>query len=134
MVEELAKKNGTYTPESISVPSLASSGSNETPPVKASGKLLSLLMPTVTPILVKNSGIFGLYIFDLSVRYSTYRDEVLGLSIIPTEITYDAFLQNIKALGGKPYSINEVKTFSFRAFYLNPEILDTLVRVVIDIE
>jgi hypothetical protein len=58
MVEDLAKKNGTYTPEStINLP-MSQSGNTDANPVRASGKLLSLLMPTVTPVLTRNSGIF----------------------------------------------------------------------------
>jgi hypothetical protein len=49
-------------------------------------------------------------------------------------IPYDKFLTNIRALGNKPYSINEVKTFPYRAFYLNPEKSDTLVRLILEAE
>jgi hypothetical protein len=49
-------------------------------------------------------------------------------------IPYDIFLTNIRALGNKPYSINEVKTFPYRALYLNPEKSDTLVRLILEVE
>lgn len=50
------------------------------------------------------------------------------------QVSYDVLLKNIKALAGKPYTLNEVKTFPTRAFYLNPEKTDTLVRIVIESE
>jgi hypothetical protein len=91
-------------------------------------------MPTVTPELDKNSGIFGLYIFDMSVAYSTYRDATIPLTFIVTSTSYDIFLKNIKALNGKPFTANEIKTFPFRAFFVNTDASDTMVRLVIDIE
>lgn len=133
MVEELAKKNGAMTEEIIPKPSTDVTVV-ETPAVKPSGKFLALIMPTITPVLDKNSGIFGLYIFDLNVRYSTYKDNNYALTIIPTDIAYDTLLKNIKALNGKPYRVNETQNFPFRSFYLNPEISDSTVRLVIEIE
>jgi hypothetical protein len=49
-------------------------------------------------------------------------------------LSYDIFLKNARALAGKPYIVNETKTFPFRSFYLNPEKSDTLVRLVIEME
>lgn len=97
MVEELAKKNGTL-PEDITPKNTADTTVKETPSVKPSGKFLALIMPTVTPVLDKNAGIFGLYIFDLNVRYSTYKDNNYALTIIPIDIAYDTLLKNLKAL------------------------------------
>lgn len=133
MVEEIAKKSGTYGDDIISK-TPAETPIIETPAVKPSGKFLALIMPTITPVLDKNAGIFGLYIFDLNVRYSTYKDNNFALTIIPTDIPYDTFLKNIKALNGKPYRVNETQNFPYRSFYLNPEISDSIVRLVIEIE
>lgn len=133
IVEELAKKNGTYS-EAGTTKEIIESGPKELPTVKPSGKFLALIMPTITPVLEKNSWIFGLYIFDLNVRYSTYKDNNFALTIIPTDIAYDTLLKNLKALSGKPYSLNETQNFAYRSFFLNPEISDTMVRLVIEIE
>lgn len=134
IVEELAKKNGAYPADEVTPKEAAETTPKEVPAVKPSGKFLALIMPTITPVLEKNAGIFGLYIFDLNVRYSTYKDNNFALTIIPTDISYDTFLKNLKALWGKPYTVNETQSFPYRAFYLNPEISDTIVRVVIEIE
>jgi hypothetical protein len=136
MVEELARKNGVQT---TSTETNTNTKPEETKPkleaVKISGKILSLLMPTVSPTLTENNGILGLFIFDQSIGYSTYKDEKQGLTIIPMNIPYDVFLRNIQALGGKPYSVNESKTFpGFRSFYLNPEKTDTFVRIALESE
>lgn len=48
--------------------------------------------------------------------------------------SYDTLLQNLKAISGKPYTVNEVKTFPMRSFYLNPEKTDTLVRLIVESE
>ncbi len=133
IVEEIAKKNGAYQEETSQTEN-QESGPREMPAIKPSGKFLALIMPTVTPVLDKNAWIFGLYIFDLNVRYSTYKDNNLALTIIPTDLPYDTFLKNVKALSGKPYTVNETQNFSYRSFFLNPEISDTLVRMVIEIE
>jgi hypothetical protein len=133
IVEDLAKKNGSYT-EEVSTKDVIESGPKELPAVKPSGKFLALIMPTITPVLEKNSWIFGLYIFDLNVRYSTYKDNNFALTIIPMDIAYDTLLKNLKALAGKPYSLNETQNFLYRSFFLNPEVSDTMVRLVIEIE
>ncbi len=106
----------------------------EIEPVKISGKLLALIMPTITPTLIANSWIFGLLIFDQSIWYSTYRDEKYGITFIAMNIPYDIFLKNIKALNGTPYIINEINTFLTRSFYLNPAKSDTVVRLVVEME
>lgn len=134
IVEDLAKKNGTYSQDEVTSKENLESGPREIPAVKPSGKFLALIMPTVTPVLDKNWWIFGLYIFDLNVRYSTYKDNNLALTIIPTDLPYDTFLKNIKALSWKPYTVNETQNLWFRSFFLNPEISDTVVRMVIEIE
>lgn len=134
IVEELAKKNGTYPADEVTPKEAAETTPKEVPAVKPSGKFLALIMPTITPVLEKNAWIFWLYIFDLNVRYSTYKDNNFALTIIPTDIPYDTFLKNLKALWGKPYTVNETQSYRYRAFYLNPEISDTIVRIVIEIE
>lgn len=58
----------------------------------------------------------------------------MRLRIIATEAPYDTLLANIKALSGKPYSVNEVKKFPFRTFFVNPEIEDGQTRLVIEME
>jgi hypothetical protein len=128
MVEELKNSN---LPKGT-LPILTESGTIAT--VKISGKLLERLMPTMTLSLSKSPGIFGLYIFDQSIAYSTYEDTKYSLRVIPMNVPYDAFLKNAFALGGKPYKVNEIKTLPMRAFYLNPEKTDTLVRLVIESE
>jgi hypothetical protein len=57
MVEEIAKKNGTYRNEDTNT------GAEKVEPpvkpvVKPSGKFLALMMPTITPVLVENNGIY----------------------------------------------------------------------------
>jgi hypothetical protein len=49
-------------------------------------------------------------------------------------IPYDSFLKNMRALGDRSYTVNEVKTFPYRAFYVNPEKSDTIVRLVLEAE
>lgn len=127
MVEEL--RSGTPMTKKSNQSPQADSGSI----VKISGKLLSVLMPTMTFTLIENRGIFGLYIFDQSIRYSTYSDDKYGLSLIAMEVPYDTFLKNAKTLS-PTYKVNEVKTFPMRAYYLNPEKSDSLVRLVIESE
>lgn len=69
LVEELSGKNG----EKKILLDKTPSGSEEV--VQISGKLLALLMPTVTMTLAENTGIFDLYIFDAYTKYSTYTDD-----------------------------------------------------------
>ena len=71
MISELAKKNGIISTDSINT---SSGGSLNRPVVKLSGKFLALLMPTITPAIIENKGIFDLHIFDTSTDYSTYED------------------------------------------------------------
>ncbi len=133
LVEELAKKNGTYSQE-VSQNSTSTTPAPAKVVVKPSWKLLALIMPTITPVLENNGWIFGLYIFDANVNYSTYKDNAYALTIIPTEASYDSLLANMKALNGKPYTANETKNFPYRSFFLNPSTSDSLVRLVVEIE
>jgi hypothetical protein len=104
MVEELAKKNGVYTDTPTDTPSTINTGAIEAAhAVRPSGKLLAMVMPTASLLLTKNIGIYGLYVFDGNIKYSTYTDKNIGLTVIPLEVSYDVFLRNMKALGGKPY-------------------------------
>ncbi len=128
MVEEL--RNGTPPQKKMDQSPEANTGSMI---VRIPGKLLSSLMPTMTLTLTENRGIFGLYLFDQSIRYSTYTDDKYGLSLIAMEIPYDAFLKNMKTLS-PTYRVNEVKTFPVRAYYVNPEKSDALVRLVLEAE
>jgi hypothetical protein len=68
------------------------------------------------------------------VAYSTYRDATIPLSFISISTSYETFLKNMKSLGGKPYTVNEIKTFPFRAFFINTDPADTLVRLVVEME
>lgn len=54
LVEELARKSGTYPTENAVSPSMSGMTNIDAPSVKPTGKLLALLMPTVTPVLEKN--------------------------------------------------------------------------------
>jgi hypothetical protein len=58
LVEELAKKNGTYNPETIVSSQTGGIMKESEVIIKPSGKLLALLMPTITPELDKNNGIY----------------------------------------------------------------------------
>lgn len=127
MVAELQKSNSTN-------PTITPPSTNSGNTIKISGKLLELLMPTMTLTLWENRWIYGLYVFDQSIAYSTYKDDKYGLTVIPMNTSYDILLQNLKAISGKPYTINEVKTFPMRSFYLNPDKTDTLVRLIVESE
>jgi hypothetical protein len=134
MVEEMAKKNGIDTDGSISDLATVPTAKPDVSAIKPGGKLLALLMPTVTPELDKNSGIYGLYTFDTNLLYSTYRDSTIPLTFIVMNTPYETFLKNMKALGGKPYTVNENNTFPFRAFFANNETPDAMVRLAIEME
>jgi hypothetical protein len=94
MVAELAQKNNTNPLENT-----IKSGTGDAEITKISGKLLGMLMPTITLTLVENNGIFGLYVFDQSFSYSTYTDDAYGLKITPMNVSYDVFLKNARAFG-----------------------------------
>ncbi len=135
LVEDIAKKNGTLPSEAGEAQSGQTTNTETSRNiVKISGKLLSLLMPTVTPSLTENTDIFWLHIFDKSMEYSVYDDAKLSLRITPINIPYDTLIKNMYALGGSVYSVNETKSFPFRSFYLNPPKSDTLARLVIEME
>lgn len=131
IVQELTQKNGN-TQKTWETQN--QSGSENTKTVKLSGKFLSLIMPTVTPILTENHGIFDLHIFDIGTSYSTYEDPKIWLKMIATDLKYDVFIKNIRAVGPTVYSVNETKWFLFPSFYLNPPKSDTLVRMVVEFE
>lgn len=71
MVQELSQKNGS-TQKNLDTKT--QSGTSNTKIVKLSGKFLALIMPTITPSLIENNGIFDLHIFDVGTSYSTYED------------------------------------------------------------
>lgn len=127
LVKQLAAQNGVSNP----IPNNTNTGWKS---IEVSGKLLALLMPTVTLTQIDNAGIFDLHIFDTNTPYSTYQDVKLGLTLIVTRLPYDTFLKNIQAVGEKVYSPNEKTWFPFRSFYLNPPKADTVVRLVIEME
>jgi hypothetical protein len=58
LVEELAKKNGTYNPDIVTPSQTGTTIKEAEVIIKPSGKLLALLMPTITPELDKNNGIY----------------------------------------------------------------------------
>lgn len=135
LVEDIAKKNGTLTSDSWETQSGQTTNTETSRNVvKISGKLLSLLMPTVTPSLTENTDIFWLHIFDKSMEYSVYEDAKIGLRITPINVPYDTLIKNMYALGNNVYSVNETKSFPFRSFYLNPPKSDTLARLIIEME
>ncbi len=75
IVWELSQKNGN-TQKTSEIQN--QSGSENTKIVKLSGKFLSLIMPTVTPILTENHGIFDLHIFDIGTcLFDIWRPENL---------------------------------------------------------
>ncbi len=131
MIQELNQKNG---PTQKTSEIRSQSGTENTKIVKLSGKFLALIMPTVTPSLIENNGIFDLHIFDVGTTYSTYEDPKIGLKMIATDLSYDTFLKNIRAVGPTVYSVNETKWFPFHSFYLNPPKSDTVVRMVVEFE
>lgn len=132
MVQELSQKN-TPLPKN-QTESKTQSGNTDISVIRLSGKFLSLIMPTITPSLTENHGIFDLHIFDIGVLYSTYEDPKFWLKMIATDISYDTFIKNIRATGTSVYSVNETKWFPFRSFYLNPPKSDALVRIVVEFE
>lgn len=131
LVEDLAKKNGVLTWDGTKI---GTGTRSDGPVVKLSGKFLALLMPTITPAIIENKGIFDLHIFDTSTDYSTYEDPKFWLRLTASTLPYDTFLKNIRAVWPTVYSVNETKTFPFRSFYLNPPKSDTSVRLVVEIE
>ena len=102
--------------------------------IPISGKFLAQVMPTLEFSLIENNGIYDLHIFDLATNYSTYSDIKYGMVVIVSKLSYDTLLKNFKALGDDVYLVNEVKTFPFRSFYLNPPKSDPLVRIVVEVE
>lgn len=144
MMEELARRNNVPLSTENSSPSVTptntATGDTQTGSdlvmfaVKPSPKLLGLLIPTLSPMLEENHGIFGLNVFDASLRYSTYKDTRINVTLIPIETNYDSFLKYMKNLTASPYVIKETQTFSFRSFFVNPQKTDTNVRLVVEME
>ncbi len=99
-----------------------------------SWKFLARVMPAIEFTVVSNSGIYDLYIFDTSLDYSTYLDAKQAIKAIAIPVKYDIFIKNMKAIPDDAYTINEVKTFPFRWFYVNPIKPDTIIRLVIEVE
>jgi hypothetical protein len=141
-IEELTKKIDALT-QGTTLPSVssaepttqtASGSAKKSDIIPASGKLLAKLMPTYEFTLVENKGIYDLYIFDKSTKYSTYYDSKKQISLIATNITYDTILKNFRSLSKDVYTLNENKTFGFRSFYVNPPKSDGIVRIAIEVE
>lgn len=130
LVEELSRKNGTLTKTNTST----GTGTENIAILKLSGKFLALIMPSVTPSLIENNGIFDLHTFDQSSTYSSYEDAKIWLKMVATDLDYDTLIKNFRAMGPTVYSVNETKSFPFRSFYLNPPKSDTLVRLVVEFE
>jgi hypothetical protein len=140
-IEELTKKIDALTQwnplpvaEIVPTPQTSTGSAKKLDIIPASGKLLAKLMPTYEFTLTENKGIYDLYIFDKSAKYSTYTDTKKQVTLIATNITYDALLKNFRALSKDVYSINENKTFPFRSFYINPPKSDATVRIAVEIE
>ncbi|NRH20458.1 hypothetical protein HOO68_00220 [Candidatus Gracilibacteria bacterium] len=129
------KKPLTSTPESSGTtlpPKIITATGNTIIPISA--KFLTRVISKMSLTLEKNNGIFGLYIFDSNNEYSTYVDPKLGVTIIASRITYDTWLKNFQALDKNLYTINEVKTFLFPSFYVNPLKSDNTIRLIMQVE
>ena len=86
-------------------------------------------------VLGKNTGIYGLSIFDANTIYSTYTDIKSGITIVATRTPYASWLANMRAIDKSLFGVNESKTFlPFTSFYLNPPKDDNIVRLVMQVE
>ncbi len=116
---------------------MSSSQSNTTTSstiIPISAKFLSKIITKVNLTLGKNSGIFGLYIFDTNTEYSTYTDAKTGINIITTRSSYTTWLKNFKAINTSIFTVNETQSFPFPSFYVNPPKNDNIVRIVMQVE
>ena len=102
--------------------------------IPISAKFLTKIISKVNLTLIKNTGIYGLFLFDTSTEYSTYSDSKTGIIVIASRTPYDTWLKNFKALDTTTYSVNESKTFPFSSFYLNPPKPDNIIRIVMQVE
>lgn len=102
--------------------------------IPISAKFLTKIISKVNLTLNKNTGIYGLFLFDTSTEYSTYIDNKLGITIIATRTPYETWLKNFKALDTTTFAVNESKTFPFSSFYLNPPKPDNIIRIVMQVE
>ena len=125
------ENTGTTTSSSLP-PKLITATWNTIVPISA--KFLTRVISKMTLTLEKNNWIFGLYIFDSGSEYSTYVDSKLGITIIASRTTYDAWLKNFQALDKNTYNTNEVKTFLFPSFYVNLIKPDNTTRLVMQVE
>ncbi len=128
-VEAISKKTGSENVQNTNTETGTPSAA-----VIISGKFLAKVMPTLTLTLTENNGIFWLYTFDVNTHYSTYEDAKFAIKVIPTSMSYDSFLKNMRALGKDVYTVNETSGFPTRSFYVNPPKSDTLVRLVTESE
>ncbi len=112
--------------------STSSNTSNTIIPISA--KFLTKIISKVNLTLIKNTGIYGLFLFDTSTEYSTYIDSKLGIIVIASRTPYDTWLKNFKALDTTTFTVNESKTFPFSSFYLNPPKPDNIIRIVMQVE
>jgi len=85
--------------------------------------------PTITLKQIQNINIFSLSGVSY-VPYTTYRDTQYGLVVYDIQISYEKFLGIMQTVPSTQYSMNEVKTFPFSAFYVNPPKADDRVRLV----
>ncbi len=102
--------------------------------IPISAKFLTKIISKVNLTLIKNTGIYGLYLFDTSIEYSTYTDSKLGIVVIASRTPYDTWLKNFRALDASTFTLNESKTFPFSSFYLNPPKPDNIIRIVMQVE
>jgi hypothetical protein len=102
--------------------------------IPISAKFLTKIISKVNLTLVKNTGIYGLFLFDTSTEYSTYTDTKLNITVIASRTPYDTWLKNFKALDTSTFTTNESKTFPFPSFYLNPPKPDNIIRIVMQVE
>lgn len=138
-IESLSGKNPTTeitisssgSTGSIAPQSISNTGNTVVP---ISAKFLTKIITKVNLVLTKNSGIYGLYIFDSSNEYSTYSDEKYGITIIASRTPYDTWLKNFKAIDKSLFTINETKTFPFPGFYVNSTKADSTIRLVLQVE
>lgn len=86
--------------------------------------------PTISLKMMQNLPIFSLSWVSY-VSYTTYRDdEQFKIIAYVINLPYEKFLTIMRTVPKTQYSINEVKTFPFPAFYINPPKDDSKVRLV----
>ncbi len=134
---------GGKTTTSIQQPSLQSTGTTNTGIIDStsgttiipiSAKFLTKIITKVNLTLIKNNGIYGLYIFDTGTEYSTYTDPKSGIVVIASRLPYSTWFKNFQAIDKSIYTLNESKTYPFPSFYLNPPKDDGTIRIVMQVE